>query len=170
VPTGSWTRPYDTGPSRTLTGVARLVAAVAGLLPLCGAGLAGVGPAGLVAVLGFVLLWEATVWRTFGLGVSVGDQGVKVQMILRTTVVPWASVERAWAGPATGYDAWAIWISTSGPVSEVETPIWRRGSRSRARHRRKLDPVAFAALLDYLNAEAARHRGTLPGWQISPAG
>jgi len=162
MPTGSWRRPYETDLSRTLMGVVWLVAAVMGLLPLCAAGLTGVRPAGWIALLGFVVLWQATVWRGLGIGIYVGDRGVKVRMILRTRVLPWANVERAWAGSATGYDALAIWISTSGPAREVETPIWRKGSRAKARHRRKLDPVAFAALLDYLNAEAARHRGGLP--------
>lgn len=150
-----WRKPYESELQHTLVSVAWLVAAVVGLVPLCGGVVTGFGPVAWIVVLGFIALWETALWRAVGVGLYVSERGVKVQSILRTTVLPWASLDQAWAAPATGYGAWAIWISVSDPARDVETPIWRKGSRASHRNRRILDPDAFGALLDQLNSEAA---------------
>jgi len=139
--------------------VAWCCGAVVGLLPACGAAVVAAEPDSVVGALAFVAVWEVALWRIVGVGLYVGDRGVKVRSVWRTRVLPWRRIDRAWAGPATGYEAWAIWISATEPRVVVETPIWRKGTRVRHRNRHKVDSVMFARLLGELNAEAAERTG-----------
>jgi hypothetical protein len=137
-------------------GVTALVS-VAGLVPLLGLASARAGWGGAVAGVAFVASWETVVWRIVLVGVLVGERGIKIRGVLRTHVVAWTDVERVWAGPAANYDAWQLWVSTSG--RDLETPIWRKGSRARHRNRIFLSPDEFASVLNVL-ARGARERNT----------
>lgn len=128
------------------------IMSVAGLFPL-GVFFQGRLPwGGAVAIVAFVTLWQTMLWRITLVGVLVGERGIKIRDVLRTHVVPWSDVERVWAGPARKYDAWQLWVST--PDRDLETPIWRKGSRARHRNRIVLSPEEFASVLNILAAEA----------------
>lgn len=126
--------------------------AIAGLIVL-GVSALRTRAAPTLETLGFFVLWETLLLRTLLVGLYIGDTGVKVRTMWRSRMVPWPRVARAWAGPATGYDATAIWISvTTG--ADVETPIWRRSHGVGHTTRVSLDDDAFASLLADLNARA----------------
>ncbi|MFG3710244.1 hypothetical protein ACIBTZ_25745 [Micromonospora sp. NPDC049460] len=147
-----WYRPYgsDRDDLHTLRYVVASGMSVAGLFPLCGL-TGGVSAAGATVIVLFVLMWEITLWRVTLVGVLVSDHGIKIRRVHRTHVIPWSQVTRAWAGQAADYDAWQIWVSTREPERDIETPIWRRGSRARHRNRIVLPPEEFAAALAALD-------------------
>ncbi|MFG1949769.1 PH domain-containing protein [Micromonospora sp. NPDC048830] len=149
-----WVRPYgyrgDQGDLHTLRYVVAVGASAAGLLPLCG--LPGSGVFGGVAIGLFVSIWQVVLWRVTLVGVYVSDHGIKIRTVFRTRIIPWSQVTRVWAGQAAHYDAWQIWLSARDPERDLETPIWRRGSRARHGNRIFLPPDEFAAVLDALNA------------------
>ncbi|RZU71733.1 PH (Pleckstrin Homology) domain-containing protein [Micromonospora kangleipakensis] len=153
-PMPNWVRPYegDQDDLHTLRYVVAAGMSVAGLFPLCGAASRGLSGAALPAVVLFVVTWEVVLWRVVLVGVYVSDHGIKIRTVLRTRVIPWSQVTRAWAGQAANYDAWQIWVSARDPERELETPIWRRGSRARHRNRVVLPPEEFAAALAALNS------------------
>ncbi|MFD0596839.1 hypothetical protein ACFQZ4_35100 [Catellatospora coxensis] len=91
------------------------------------------------------------VWRVALVGVYVGDDGIKIRHVWSTRVVPWAQLNRAWAGQADDFDAWQIWVSGGDPERDHPTPIWRAGSRARHRNRIVLDQQEFIAVLAALN-------------------
>jgi hypothetical protein len=162
-----WYSPYPYNDLRTLrTVVAVAVSVVGGLFPVCGVGVNstdGIKAAdlpGALPIVGFVVMFELVVWRTALVGVSVSDFGVRVRKVTRTHVIPWSRITRAWAGQAAHYDAWQIWISVSDPVRDIETPLWRKGSRAGHRNRIVLPPEVFAATLQALDPSrrAATHR------------
>lgn len=64
--------------------------------------------------------------------------------------MPWAAVDRVWAGPAARYDAWQLWVTAAG--RDLGTPIWRRGSRARHRNRIVLPAHEFTQVLNTLSA------------------
>ncbi|GIH05611.1 hypothetical protein Rhe02_36780 [Rhizocola hellebori] len=127
------------------------VMSVGGLFPLWGFAMGEVDPVFAPVIVLFVLIWEILIWRIVLVGVYVGDAGVKIRMVLRSHVVPWPRLARAWAGQAAHYDAWQIWISTRDPERDLQTPIWRKGSRARHKNRILLSPHEFGAVLDELN-------------------
>jgi len=149
-----WYRPYEGGQDDryTLRYVVASGMSVAGLFPLCGLAIGNVSGTGATAILLFVLMWEVVLWRVMLVGVYVSDYGIKIRTVHRTRVIPWSQVTRAWAGQATNYDAWQIWVSAGDPERDFETPIWRRGSRARHRNRILLPPEEFAAALAVLNS------------------
>ncbi|GIF75129.1 hypothetical protein [Asanoa siamensis] len=108
-----------------------------------------------------MLTFEVVLWRTVLVGVYVSERGVKIRHVTRTRVVPWNRVTRVWAGQAAGFDAWQIWVSTSDPDRDVETPIWRRQAWTWRRHwtlhrnRVYLSPDEFAATLAALRSGQA---------------
>jgi hypothetical protein len=132
------------------------VMSVGGLVPLLGLVWGGPGW-GAAVVVAFVALWETLLWRVVLVGVLVGERGIKIRRVLRTHVVAWTDVERVWAGPAAAYDAWQLWVSTPG--RDLETPIWRKGSRARHRNRIVLSSEEFASVLNVL-ARGVRERNT----------
>jgi hypothetical protein len=149
-----WEVPYES-PDRTL--LRYLVATVLALATLCplGALLFGgarhwamwiVGPLLVAAFITFM-------WRIAMVGVWTGARGVKVAMVVRTRIVPWPEFDRVWLGPATGFDALALWISTRDG-REIETPIWREGTRVAHRNRTKLAQDELSRLMERLRAEA----------------
>ncbi|MEH0933916.1 hypothetical protein [Micromonospora psammae] len=151
----TWDRVYhsDQDDLYTLRYVVASGMSVAGLLPLCGvASRERPGAAVTTIVVLFVLMWQAMLWRITLVGVYVSDYGIKIRMVLRTRVIPWSHVSRAWAGQAVNFDAWQIWVSTRDPARDFETPIWRRGSQARHRNRIVLAPEEFAAVLATLNS------------------
>lgn len=110
-----------------------------------------------IIYIGIVAYWEVAIWRIALVGVYVSDFGVKVRMVTRTRVVPWSRIVRPWAGQAAHYDAWQIWISVRDPERDserdIETPLWRKGSRARHRNRILLPPDEFAATLEALHPQ-----------------
>jgi hypothetical protein len=149
-----WYRPYesDRDDLYTLRYVVASAMSVAGLFPLCGLTMGDVSLAGAAAAVLFVLTWEVVLWRVTLVGVYVSDYGIKIRKVHRTHVIPWSQVTRAWAGRAADYDAWQIWVSARDPERDIETPIWRRGSRARHRNRIVLSAEEFAAALAALNS------------------
>jgi hypothetical protein len=155
-----WTRPYHEDRYPTVYIVATLASA-AGLLPVCGAMSQSVPVPGLIAVLVFSLLWQAVLWRVVLVGLYVGDLGIKVRMVVRTTVVPWSRIVRARIGPATGNRrARAIWIVVRDS-DDVETPIWQTG-RPYHRNRIKLPPQQQADLVSRITETAMARQGSAP--------
>lgn len=151
----TWNRAYgaDQDDRYALRYVAAGGMSVAGLLPLCGLTVDDPpGATGIAAVVLFVSMWQVMLWRITLVGLYVSEYGVKIRAPLRTRVIPWPRVTRAWAGRAADHDAWQIWISTRDPERDIETPIWRRGSRARHRNRVVLSPDEFAAVLNTLNS------------------
>ncbi|MGS2619002.1 hypothetical protein ACVCAH_31405 [Micromonospora sp. LZ34] len=158
----TWDRAYqaDQDDLHTLRYVVACGMSVVGLLPLCGGLAAGELPWAAAPAVGlFVLMWEVVLWRIVLVGVFTSDHGIKIRMVLRTRVIPWSQVNRAWAGQAAGYDAWQVWVSARDPERDFETPIWRQGSRARHRNRIVLPPEEFAAVLSTLNS---------PRWSRQP--
>lgn len=148
-----WDRAYQTDQDdlHTLRYVVAAGMSLAGLFPLCSVALSErPRPAGIAAAALFVLVWEVVLWRVTLVGLYVSDHGIKIRTVLRTRVIAWPQVARVWAGQAADYDAWQIWVSTRDPERDVETPIWRRGSRARHRDRIVLPPEEFAAVLNTL--------------------
>ncbi|MFC6023714.1 PH domain-containing protein [Plantactinospora solaniradicis] len=148
----AWERPY--GPEGPMLGVAAL--SILGLLPLCGFATAAEHYLWwqiLVPVL-FVALWQLVVWRVGLVGVLAGPGGIKVRHLARTRVIPWPAVRRIWIGPANGFDATTIWITAATPEGEreIETPLWRSGSRARHKNRIRLAPDEFYQVFVLLNA------------------
>ena len=94
-----------------------------------------------------------TAWRVVLVGVWIGDQGIKVNMVARTRVVRWSEFDRVWLAPATGYDALALWISTCDG-RDIETPVWRSGTRVSHRNRTKLQQPELSRLMERLRVEA----------------
>lgn len=92
-------------------------------------------------------------WRIVLVGVWIGDQGVRVSTVVRSRRVPWPEFDRVWLAPATGYDALAMWISTRDGV-DIETPIWRAGSRTVHRNRASLRQPELSRLMERLRAGA----------------
>ncbi|MDG4825318.1 hypothetical protein O7635_26015 [Asanoa sp. WMMD1127] len=135
--------------------VAAAAWSVVGLLPLCGV-FSDIGWA--VVAVPFAALWQVVVWRSMLIGIYVGEDGIKVRSHWRTSVVPWARVERVWAGPADGYDAWQIWVTAREPHRDIPTPVWRRGSRAAARSGNHivLPPDEFSAALAALDPSRRR--------------
>jgi len=101
--------------------------------------------------LAFFALWMTSLWRIALVGLYVGDDGVKVRTIWWSRVVPWSAVAQVWAGPATGHDATAVWISTT-TGADVETPIWRRDPSVGHQTRVLLDADTFTRLIADLRA------------------
>jgi hypothetical protein len=121
------------------------------VLPLCGLALREVP---VIAAPFFVLVsagWVFGIWRVALVGVYVGDDGIKIRHVWSTQVVPWAQLNRAWAGQADDFDAWQIRVSGRDPERDHPTPIWRTGSRVRHRNRIVLDQQEFTAALAALN-------------------
>ena len=151
----TWVRPYDVGDRDDLHKLRYVVASgmsVAGLLPLCTLTRADVSWIKAPFIGLFVLVWQVGLWRVTLVGLYVSKYGIKIRDVFRTHVVPWSRVVRAWAGPAADHDAWQIWVSTRDPDRDLETPIWRRGSRTRNRDRVVLPSEEFAAVLTALNS------------------
>lgn len=150
----NWVRPYER--DRDYLYALRYVVAsgmsVAGLIPLSGVAVGELPRTAALAIVPFVLMWEVVLWRVTLVGVYIGEHGIKIRMVFLTRVIPWSHVARAWAGQAANYDAWQIWVSTRDPGRDFETPIWRRGSRTRHRNRIVLSPEEFAAVLAALNS------------------
>jgi hypothetical protein len=96
-------------------------------------------------------------WRIGLVGVWIGEQGIRVNMVIRTRLVPWPEFDRVWLGPATGYDGLAMWISTRAGA-DIETPVWRADSRivRRQRNRTRLEQHQLSALMERLRTEARR--------------
>jgi hypothetical protein len=92
-------------------------------------------------------------WRIVLVGVWIGDHGIKVNMVARTCVVRWSKFDRVWLAPATGYDALALWISTTDG-RDIETPLWRVGTRVWHRNRTKLSQQELSRLMERLRIEA----------------
>jgi len=157
-----WVRPYERAHDDlyalryALTGVM----SVAGLVPLCGLTAGELSAAAVPVIVGFVVLWEVGIWRVVLVGVYVSDFGVKVRTVTWTHVIPWSRVVRAWAGQAAHYDAWQIWVSVRDPERDKETPIWRKGSRSRHRNRVVLPPDEFASVLAALDPHRTSFNGS----------
>jgi len=64
-----------------------------------------------------------------------------------------AEFDRVWLARATGYHALALWISVrDGP--DIETPVWREGTRVMHRNRTKLQQPELSRLMERLRAEA----------------
>ncbi|MEV1142520.1 hypothetical protein [Micromonospora sp. NPDC049799] len=146
----TWTRPYDLGDRGDLHKLRYVVASgmsVAGLLPLCSLARADVSWTAALFVGLFVLVWQVVLWRVTLVGLYVSEHGIKIRHVSRTHVVPWSRVVRAWAGPAADHDAWQIWVSTRDPNRDLETPIWRGGSRTVHRNRIVLPWEEFVAAL-----------------------
>ena len=156
-----WTRPYHEDSYSTVYIVAALMSA-AGLVPICGALSQSVPLPGLVAVLMFCALWQAVLWRVVMVGLYVGDLGIKVRMVLRTTVIPWSQIVRARVGPATGYRrARAIWIVVRDG-EDVQTPIWQTGGPHH-RNRIRLPQQQQADLVASISEAATTRRGRSAG-------
>jgi hypothetical protein len=156
-----WMRPYhrgvvDSDGYALRYGVAAVMS-VGGLVPLLCLAWGRPGWWGAAVVVAFVALWETVLWRVVLVGVLVGERGIKIRGVLWTHVVAWADVTRVWAGPAAAYDAWQLWASTPG--RDLETPIWRAGSRARHRNRIVLSSEEFASVLNVL-ARGTRERNT----------
>ena len=150
-----WVRPYEA--DQDDWHALRLVFAgamtvIAGLTVLSGFAAGELPGAAAPPLALFMLAWTVMLWRVVLVGVYVSDHGIKVRMVLRTRVIAWPDVTRAWAGRAAQFDAWQIWVSARDPARDVETPIWRRGSRARHRNRGVLPPQEFAATLAALNS------------------
>ena len=120
-----------------------------GGLPLSSSGSLGLWIASVVLATLFITM----AWRIVLVGVWIGDQAVKVNMVTRTRVVRWAEFERIWLAPATGYDALALWISTRDG-RDIETPVWRVGTRVWHRNRTKLPQQEISRLMERLRTEA----------------
>jgi len=154
-----WVRPYGQDDQYALRYVVAGFMSVAGLFPICGAlsqadgEVTAADAPWLLAIVGYVVLFEIVVWRWALYGVYVSDFGVKVRTFYRTRVLPWSRITRAWAGPAAHYDAWQIWISVRDPERDIETPIWRKGSRQKHSNRVVLPPDEFAATLAALDPQ-----------------
>jgi hypothetical protein len=104
---------------------------VAGLFPLCGFVVdEPPGVVGAAALVLFVMTWQVSLWPR---------------------VISWSDVTHVWAGQAAHYDAWQIWVSARDPERDVETPIWRRGSRASHRNRIVLSPHEFATVVALLD-------------------
>lgn len=106
-------------------------------------------------IVGFLLaaFFSTMAWRFVLVGVWIGDRGIKVNMVLRTRVVPWPEFDRVWLAPATGYNALALWISVRDG-RDIETPVWREGTRVVHRNRTKLQQPEISRLMERLRAEA----------------
>lgn len=124
-------------------------------------GLAVFGPAtsfrsavSVLVALGFYAGWLFFLWRIAMVGVQVGPRGVRVRRVHRTDVIAWADVDRIWIGQSEHYDAITIWITTVAG-KHVETPLWRKGTRTRHRNRVRLEPDDFYQVFVRLNAGAA---------------
>lgn len=149
-----WVRAYEVDQDdwHALRYVGAGVLTVAGCLTaLSGFAFGELPVAAAPPILLFVVAWTVMLWRVMLVGVYVGDHGIKIRLVLRTRVIAWTHVTRAWAGQAAHYDAWQIWVSARDPERDVETPIWRRGSRAIHRNRIILPPEEFAAVLAALN-------------------
>jgi hypothetical protein len=153
LPMRRWISPYNQDDPRALRYVVAGVMSFPALFALCGFGVGEAPVEGMVAGAGTIVLWEVAIWRIALVGVSVSDFGVKVRTVFWTHVIPWSRVVRAWAGPAAHFDAWQIWISVRDPERDIETPLWRKGSRARHRNRIVLPPKAFAATLKALDPQ-----------------
>ena len=154
-----WFRPYGQDDLHTLRTIFAGFMSAAGLFPLCY--VASKPDAATLAVIGgFFVLWEVMLWRRILVGVYVSDFGVKVRRVNRTHLVPWSRVDRAWAGQAADYDAWQIWISVLDPARDIETPIWRKGSRAGHRNRIVLPPDEFATTLEALDPRRSSFNGS----------
>ena len=82
--------------------------------------------------------------------------------------VPYESDGRTlvrYVAPATGYDALALRISDRGGA-DIETPIWRTGTRVVHRNRTKLRQPGLARLMEHLRAGARLAPGA-PGPAVS---
>lgn len=146
-----WVRVYPAGrvdPTRK---------AVAGLMSAASATAAGgaifqeMGTAAGVAAVGLIGFYNLVIWRTVLVGVYVNGFGVKVRKVAWTRVIPWSRMDRAWAGPAAHHDAWQIWITVRDPERDIETPLWRKGSRDRHGNRIVLEPGEFSLALEALD-------------------
>lgn len=149
-----WEVPYESS-ARTLVRFGFAWAATLWSLLVVG-GLPFSDPSSLSAwIAGFLLaaLFITVAWRIVLVGVWVGDRGVKVNMVAWTRVVRWSEVDRVWLAPATGYDALALWISVRDG-RDIETPVWRTGTRVRHRNRTKLQQQQLSRLMERLRAEA----------------
>lgn len=149
----TWVRPYDVDHDdrhalRYL--LAGVMSVVGGLAALSGVATGGASGIAVLLVVLAVLAWTIMLWRVVLVGVWVSDHGIKIRLVLRTHVIAWPQVTRAWAGQAAHFDAWQVWVSGGDPERNVETPIWRRGSRARHRNRIVLAPEEFAAVLTAL--------------------
>jgi hypothetical protein len=152
----NWTRPYGDEDESTIRYAVATVMSVLSLFVFCGAVFQAATPWAAIPLALFFGLFQAMVWRVLMVGLYIGDQGIKVRMLARTQVIAWSAVDHVWAGRASQFDAWAIWISVHGSERDIETPIWRRGSPARHRNREKLDATEFASIVGRLNAEVAR--------------
>jgi hypothetical protein len=155
-----WRRPYhrgvvDSDGYALRYGVAGLMS-VGGLLPLVSLASGATGW-GAVAAVGFVALWETMLWRVVLVGLFVGERGIKIRGVLRTSVVAWGDVARVWVGPAAAHHAGQLWVSTAD--RDLGTPVWRKGLRPGHRHGVALSPEEFASVLDVL-ARSVRERNT----------
>ncbi|MEU4241878.1 hypothetical protein [Actinoplanes sp. NPDC026619] len=154
-----WEVPYES-PDRTLTRyVGATVFSMAGFLPLCVLTLGDPSqPLSWIAGLLLGTAFITVAWRVSLIGVWVGARGVKISMVLRTRVVPWADFDRVWLGPATGHDALALWISDRHGA-EIETPIWRANSPAAHKNRTRLEQDQLSGLMERLRTQA-RQEGT----------
>lgn len=149
-----WEVPYESYGRTTIRYVAVGFLSLATLVMM--SGLVFDSPTSLTAWLMAPLFFAAFVtfgWRLALVGVWIGERGIRVTMVVRTRVVRWAEFDRVWLGPATGYDALALWISTRDGAN-IETPIWRQGTRVMHRNRTKLPPHELSGLMERLRAEA----------------
>jgi hypothetical protein len=136
---GDWERPYRVVVEPLFVLV--LMGAVAGLA-VCGSVTTSHPLGSFLLSFSFYVLWLFGLWRVGMVGVHIGPEGIRVQRVRRTYIIPWDDVDRLWIGPAQYYDATTIWITTVGGV-HIETPLWRKGSRSRFRNRVPLHPDDF---------------------------
>ncbi|GIF63429.1 hypothetical protein Ais01nite_14640 [Asanoa ishikariensis] len=133
---------------------------VGGLVPLCGLA-ATEARQSAPLVLPFLLVWYTLVWRIALAGVCVGADGIKIRSVLRTRIVPWGRVARVWACPATGHDAWQLWVTTRDPDRDLPTPIWRlspaikRRGAGRTPERVILSPDRFSVVLTTLRSRTS---------------
>ena len=120
---------HDDGFVAVRYAVTAVAAIVGALIPISGLASGELPVGALPVVLPFFVLWGVGIWRIVLVGVYVSDFGVKVRKVFWTHRIPWSRVERAWAGPAAHHDAWQIWITVRDPARDIETPLWRKGSR-----------------------------------------
>ena len=151
-----WEVPYESDGRTLVRYVFGIVFSLTMLVPL--GALAGSpenrgSPVGWIAAVVLIPAAVTLAWRLVLVGVWTGEQGVRVNTVVRTRRVPWAELDRVWLAPATGYDALALWISDRGGA-DIETPIWRTGTRVVHRNRTKLRQPELARLMEHLRAVA----------------
>ncbi len=99
-----WTQPYGRG-SRVAGLVVATFMSLVALVVVCATFLVpgitpaerGVTKAAVLVPIAIYSLWLAVLWRTVLVGVSVGDQGIRVRSLVRTQVIEWADVHRVLA-------------------------------------------------------------------------